>query len=149
MYGFTKETFAANFFNKGGLTSGASIFNNTITGIVTDPSGDLVYDGKPFFNLTGNQRSAKAHATTYYNGIASALDSSNLQTLYTLMTSTNNRDEKGDIVNITPNILLIPKALSFTAKSILESDRLISASSVSPDKNVTQNLDGLLLQGQQ
>jgi len=137
----TKETFAANFFNNGGLTAGDSIFNNTITGVVTDASGDLVYDGKPFFNLSGNNRSAKAHSTTYYNGLASALSADNLQTAYSLMTSTNNRNEKGDIISIKPNVLVIPPALKFTAKSLLESDILITgANSTLPNKNTVSNL---------
>lgn len=136
----TKEAFAASFFNNGGLTAGHKVFNNNITGVVSDPTGDLCYDGKPFFNLTGNARSAKAHSTTYYNGIASALDSSNLQTLYNLMTVTNNRDEKGDIIRIMPNILLHPGSLRFTVKSVLESDAIVGGSSASLNKNVVQGL---------
>ena len=137
----TKEAFAAKFFNNGGLTAGDAVFDNNITGVVTDPSGALAYDGKPFFNLTGNNRSAKAHSTTYYNGLGVALDGSNLQTAYNLMTVTNNRNEKGEIVKIMPNVLLIPSSLKFTAKGLLESELLITgAASTLTNKNTNFGL---------
>lgn len=137
----TKEKFASDLFNKGGLTAGDPIFNNSITGVITDPSGNLVYDGKPFFNLSGNNRAAKAHSVTYYNGLALALSADNLQTAYTLMTTVNNRDEKGEIINIQPNVLLIPPTLKFTAKSILESDLLITGiNGTLPNKNPVSGL---------
>ena len=47
----TKEKFYSKFFNKGAYTAGYdSIFDNTITGVCDDPSGDLIYDNKSFFN---------------------------------------------------------------------------------------------------
>lgn len=133
----SKETFAAKFFNYGGLTAGHEVFNNTITGVVTDPTGDLAYDGKPFFNLSGNTRSSKMGGT-YYNGLASSLSSTNLQTAYNLMTTTNNRNERDEIVSIMPNVLVIPPALRFTAKTILESEAIVG--SANNDINVTQNM---------
>lgn len=133
----SKETFAANFFNKGGFTSGHDVFNGSITNIVTDPTGDLCYDNKPFFNLTGNRRYSKGGGS-YYNGLALALSSANLQTAYTLMTTTNNRNERDEIVSIVPNTLLIPPALHFTAKNILESQNVIGSGN--NDINATQNL---------
>lgn len=132
-----KEKFAANFFNYGGYTAGHSTFNNTITGVVTDPTGDLCYDGKPFFNLSNNTRSSK-NGGTYYNGSANSLSTANLQTAYNLMTNTNNRDEKDQRIAIMPNILLIPPALRFTAKVLLESDNIVG--SANNDINVTKNL---------
>lgn len=136
----TEESFAAKFFNFGGYTAGHDVFNNS-TKLLTDPTGDLAYDGKPFFNLSGNNRSAKGHATTYYNGIGSALDGTTIQTLYTLMTATNNRNERGEIVNIMPDTLVIPPALKFTARSILESSALITGENATKgDANTNQNL---------
>ena len=70
-------------------------------------SGNFIYDGKPFF--------ASAHpdkvGNTYANATASgSLTHTNLKTIYTTYTSTNNRDERGQIVTITPDTLLIPPA---------------------------------------
>lgn len=134
----SKEKFAAKFFNNGGLTAGDPIFNNTISGVVTDPSGNLVYDGKPFFNLTGNARSSLNGTATYYNGHALALSSTNLPTVYQHMTTVTNRDENDEVVSVRPTILLIPPALRFTAKTLLESDRLPGGGN--NDINVLQNL---------
>lgn len=133
----SKEKTAVKFFNYGGYTAGHDIFNNTITGVVDDPTGDLCYDGKPFFNLSNNTRSSKGGGT-YYNGLALALSSANLQTAYNLMTNTNNRNERDEVVAIKPNVLLIPPSLRFTARTILESDKIVGSSN--NDINVTQNI---------
>ena|SRR3990167_2170625 len=134
----TKEAFAANFFIYGAYTAGHDVFNNTITGVVDDPTGDLIYDGKPFFAASGNNHPAK-NGSTYYNSIgALSLSAPNLQTAYTLMTSTNNRNERGEIVSIMPDTLLIPPALHFTAKTLLESE--LVTGSANNDKNTVQNL---------
>lgn len=134
----TKEAFAAKFFNYGFYTSGHATFNNSITGVVTDASGDLIYDGKPFFAASGNNHPAK-NGSTYYNSLgALALSEANLKTAYTLMTVTNNRNEKGEIVQIMPDTLLIPGNLHFTAKTLLESEQ--SVGNANNDKNAVQNL---------
>ena len=134
----TKEQFAAKFFNYGGFTAGYDVFDNTITGVVTDPTGDLIYDGKPFFALSGNNHPAK-NGSTYYNSLgALTLSAANLQTAYTLMTTTNNRNERGEIVNLYPDTLLIPPALHFTAKTLLESE--LAPGVANNDKNSVQNL---------
>jgi len=114
----TKEQFAAKFFNYGGYTAGHDVFNNTITGVVDDPNGDLGYDGKPFFALSGNNHPAK-NGSTYYNSIAQAFDATNLQTAYNLMTNTNNYDEKGEKIALKPEIILYPSALRFTVDGVL------------------------------
>lgn len=133
----TQETFAAQFFNYGGYTSGHDTFNNTITGVIDDASGDLCYDGKPFFNLSGNTRSSKGGGT-YYNGTANALTVANIQTAYNLMTNTNNRNERDELISIKPNVLLHPPSLRFTAKSVLENEWV--GGSANLDINVAKSL---------
>ena len=134
----SKETFAALAFNKGGFTAGHDVFNSTITGVVTDPQGDLIYTGKPFFALTGNNHAAK-DGSTYFNSLgALSLTSTNLQTAYNQMTNTNNFDERGEKIALSPDTLLIPPALRFTAQTILSSAQI--PGSANKDINVTQNL---------
>jgi hypothetical protein len=135
----TKETFAAKLFNFGGFTAGRhDPLDNTITGVITDSSGDLIYTGKPFFALTGNNHPAK-DGSTYYNSLgALSLTGANLQTAYNLMTNTNNYDERGEKIMLRPDTLLIPPALRFTAKTILDSELLPGGAN--NDINVTQNL---------
>jgi len=105
-----KETLAARVFNNGGTLLGDFVFNGSYTG-ETDPSGNLLYDGKPLFNLTGNTRTTKGGGT-YYNSVASAYPSSgdilpsHIKTLYNLMTATNNRDEQDRVIRNKPDTIL-------------------------------------------
>lgn len=121
-----KETFGARIFNEGGNLSGDWIFNGTHAGN-TDSSGDLMYDGKPLFNLTGNKRATKgvAAASGYYNSVAGlTVTPANFETLYILHTSTNNIDERGSIVqNPCDTFLCRPGADRFLAERILDTSR--------------------------
>lgn len=116
-----KETFGARPLNVGGATSGDLIFNGTHTGN-TAPYGNMLYDNFPLFNLTGNKRATKGGGT-YYNSIAgAALSPQTFETLYNLMTSTNNRDERDRIVSLTPDTLLTqPGSDAFLAERIVDS----------------------------
>jgi hypothetical protein len=88
----TKEEFAARPFNEGGTLSGDWIFNGSWLNN-SDPSGDLMYDSKPLFCLTGNNYTHKGGGT-YYNSTAGlTLSPANFQTTYILHTATNNRTE--------------------------------------------------------
>ena len=112
----TKDKFYAKFFNNGALTAGHDVFNNSIQGVITDASGSVIYDSQPFFDT--------AHAdkvgNSYANYTASrALTQANLETTWLTYTTTNNRDERGDPIELEPDVLLIPPALKFTAQVIL------------------------------
>ena len=88
----TKEEFAARPFNDGGTLSGDFVFNGSWLNN-TDPSGDLMYDGKPQFALSGNEYTHKGGGT-YYNSIAGlTLSAITFQQVYVLHTATNNRNE--------------------------------------------------------
>nr|MDQ3022753.1 Mu-like prophage major head subunit gpT family protein [Bacteroidota bacterium] len=136
----SKEKWAARFFNKGGIVLGDNIFNNTVAGI-TDPTGNLTYDGKPFFNLAGNPRSSLGGGT-YFNGHALALSAANLQAVYTNMVGNANRDENDDFIDVKPTTLLIPPGLHFTAKPILESEKVLGSNNNDP--NPVANLVNLM-----
>lgn len=127
----TKEKFYVKFFSKGAMTAGNDIFNNSITGVVTDASGNVTYDGQPFFDTAHPDKVGN----TYSNYTASrSLTHANLKTTYLTYTTTNNRDERGDIIDISPDTLLIPPALRFTADVILANTLL--PGSMDNDKNV-------------
>lgn len=118
----TKDLHAAKFFNYGGYTAGHDVFNAKITGVT--PSGAptaLCFDGKPFFNLSNNLRALYPGGTAaYYNGLASAFSAANLETAYLRMISTNNVDGAGRKIVLQPDTILIPPALMFTVKNVLE-----------------------------
>jgi len=117
----TKSKIVADLFNYGGFTAGHSIFNQDIPGILSTGYGNYVYDGKPFFNLSGNLRTAK-NGATYYNGAALALTFDNLVTMSTLMTGTNAKREDGTpFDNSKGRILLVPPSLELTAMQLVNS----------------------------
>lgn len=114
----TKEKFYAKFFNYGAYSAGHDVFNNTITNVVTDASGALIYDSKAFF---ADDHPDKAGNTYDNYNTSTSLTHANLKTVYNTYTTTNNRDERGEIISLVPDVLLIPRALGFTAKEILNS----------------------------
>jgi hypothetical protein len=134
----TKEKFYAKFFNNGAVTAGHDVFNNSITSVITDSSGNLIYDNKSWFNTAHPDKVGN----TYGNYVSSrALTHDNLKTSWLTFTSTNNRDERGEIIELMPNVLLMPPAQKFTAQVILETttipgsqdnDTNVLASIVSP-----------------
>lgn len=116
MVPITKEKFYAKFFNKGAYTAGDDVFNNTITDVVTDSSGVKIYDGKRFFDDSHPDKVGN----TYDNYKAStALTYANLKTVYNNYTIDNAHDERGEVIELSPDTLLIPPALRFTAQEIL------------------------------
>jgi len=132
----TKEKFYAKFFNYGSLDAGrADPFSNTISGLVTDSSGNFIYDGLPFFDTAHPDKVGN----TYANFTASrSLTHTNLISTYETFVNTNNRDERGDIVDITPDVLLIPTALKFTADVILKTTAI--PGNMDNDVNVLQTI---------
>lgn len=117
------ETLASTPFNRGGDLLGNAVFDGSHPGN-TDSSGNLLYDSKPLFNLTGNKRTTKGGGT-YYNSVAGAtVTPSNFETLYNLMTATNNRDEQ-DIIRANPadTVITRPGADAFAAQKILNTTR--------------------------
>ncbi len=138
----SKENFASNFFNKGGFTAGHDVFNNNITGVVSDPENDLIYTGKPFFALTANNHTAKDGSTYFNSGGALSLTATNLKTGYNRMTISNAFDERGEKIQLRPDTLLVPPNLRFTAKTILESDNVVG--SANNDINDVQGIVSIL-----
>lgn len=120
----SKETYGARVFNNGGYTDGDRVFNGT-WGNETAPYGNLLYDNKPLFNLSGNTRTSKGGAT-YYNAVSGlSLTPDNFETLYNLATATNNRDERDRVTENEVDTLLVRTGSdTIKAKKILNSDYL-------------------------
>ena len=138
-----KETITSRIFNNGGNLTGDWVFNGSYEG-ETDPSGDLLYDSKPLWNLSGNLRTTKA-VNTYYNSIATAYPSSgpilgsHFESVYNLMTATNNRDELGAVIRNKPDTVLTQVGADHLAmKRVLLSERL--AGGELNDVNIYQGL---------
>lgn len=143
-YQWAKEDFFAKFMNKGGMNAGDAVFNGTITNIVTDPSGNVIYDGESFFNLAGDVAVRLSLAGTgYYNGHALDLNATNFETVWNLMTGTNNRNENDEVIAIKPNVLLVPTQLAFSARRMLESTLIPGRAE--NDTNVLQGIVDLVV----
>ncbi len=119
-----KEEFTSRPFNEGGNLLGDWILNGSHTGN-TATYGDMLYDNKPLFNLTGNARSSKGGGT-YYNSVAGlTLTPANFETVYNLHTATNNRDERDNVVkNPADTLLTRPGANRFLADRILGTEKM-------------------------
>jgi len=134
----TKEKFYAKFFNKGAFTAGDDVFNNNITGVVTDATNNVTYDNYPWFDTAHPDKVGN----TYVNYVSSrALSHTNLKTSYNDYTVTINRDERGDIIEHIPDTLLVPGALTFTAQEILNTTNI--PNSQDNTTNVLSSIVGL------
>lgn len=117
----TKDKFYAKFFNYGAYSAGHDVFDNNITSVVSDSSNKLIYDSKAFFATDHPDKVGN----TYSNFNSSyTLSYDNLKTVYNTFVNTNNRDERGDVIDLSPDTLLIPTALRFTAQEILQTTQL-------------------------
>jgi hypothetical protein len=117
-----KEDFVAGVYQKGTLTAGSTAyFGNSYVGEVDSNSG-FIYDGLPFFDTAHTLAAASG---TYSNHTASlALTAANLQTVLIAMRNANAVDERGERISIRPDTLMVPPALEYTARTILESVNL-------------------------
>jgi len=131
----TKEKFYAKFFNYGAYSAGNDVFNNTISGLVTDSSGTLIYDGKALF---ATDHPDKVGGTYSNFESAYSLTHDNIKTVYTTFHVTNAKDERGDVVELQADTLLIPPALLWTAREILESTLI--PGSMDNDTNVLKSI---------
>lgn len=138
----SKETMASSSFNHGGDLSGYFVFNGTHTG-ETDPSGDLLYDSIPWFNLTGNKRSTKGGGQ-YYNSVAGlTVTPANFETVYNLVTDTNAHDEEDrNCENEVDTVLTRPGANHFAMQRILKSNQLAGGqlNDVNPYSDLIKNI---------
>lgn len=120
---YEKETFAARVFNRGGDLLGEYVFNGSHTG-QTAPYGDMMYDNKPLFNVTGNSRTTKGGGT-YFNSVAGlTLTPANFETIYNRMTVTIAFNEIDREIDNEPDTLLTESGANFfLAKRILKSSQ--------------------------
>lgn len=117
-----KEDFIADIFQKGSLTAGSrEFFDGSFPGNA-DPYPLFIYDGQPFFD-TAHVLSANA-ATPSNHEVTAPLAAATLQAALIAMTNTNAVNERGERVLIRPTHLMVPAALEYTARTILESAQL-------------------------
>lgn len=114
----------ADFLQKGTLAAGhAATFKNRYQGRTSVTDG-LIYDGKAWF--ADDHPQDDGSGTTYDNllGTSNALSTTTLQDAVIRASVTNAYDGRGNRIMIMPDVLVVPPGLQWTAKSILESDRV-------------------------
>lgn len=118
-----KEIYGSNILTYGGYTSGDAVYDGS-WGNETDSSGDLIYDGLPLFNLTGNTRTTKGSGT-YYNAISTGtLSPTTFETMWILITDTNAYSEQDRrIANKVDTLLTQAGADALMAKRICNTER--------------------------
>lgn len=135
---YAKDAYLAKFFQKGTLTAGHEIFDQSYEGEQMSSSTRLfVYDGLPWFDGAHTI----AGATTTYSNIATGttLSAANLETMLGVMTMTNAVNERGEQISIRPNVLVVPPGVQeFTAKRIVNSAQ--TAGSANNDINAIQGM---------
>jgi hypothetical protein len=135
----TEEEAVARLFNKGTLTAGdGTAFNGSFTG-EDDPNPAFIYDGKPFFVPSGSGHPFKLDASSVLGNLTVSLgiDYTNIQTVYTAMSVTNAKNERGDNIRIEPNVIVTNPNNRFVLDQILKSDYEIDNYG---NKNVIGNL---------
>ena len=142
-YRQTRDQFIADHFNYGALLVGHRYFNQTVPANngakgLLDPTGDLTYDGKPWFAASGNNHipyDTNKNTATYFNSIGALSPSyANLVTGWNRMADSNAYDEAGNRVQLVPDVLMCPAVQDLTWQQVLQSNILTDTS-----KNVLQS----------
>lgn len=124
----TEETYGATLFTKGGFTAGHANFGNVIPGLLSQNTDNLAYDAAPWFTASGGTAHASKAGTSYYNAKSGlALNVAGLHDLYTLLTVTNAKNERDEVVDtgsMGDKILVHPPQLRDEAFQTLESEYL-------------------------
>ena len=89
--------------------------DSLVFGLLKDGFSTLCYDGQYFFD----NDHAEGDSGTQSNIASSALSASVLQTGITAMAKM--KDDKGNIIGIVPDTLVVPPDLEWTARELLES----------------------------
>lgn len=121
-YPRSRDRFYADLFNKGALKTGDPIFNNTLSGY-PDPTGNFIYDGKPWFADGTDPHPLKGSSKTIQNYFPLPLTAANLETVWVHMTTNMAIDENGNPITVTPDTLLVPPALQIEAMKIVSAER--------------------------
>jgi len=121
-----KEEHAAHVFNDGGDLSGYWVFNGSdLAAGNTAPYGNMYYDDKPLFNLTGNKNTTKGGGTYYSAVVSLTINKTDFATLYNLLTVTNAKDERDREIKLEVDTLLTESgSYRFLAEQLLNSTLL-------------------------
>lgn len=121
-YDRTRDRYYAQFLNYGALTAGHRVFNATVPGVIVDPTGDFIYDGKPLFAGTAQAHPSLMSDRTFSNYDTLDLTLENIQKVYTKMTVDNAYDEQGNKIVISPDTIVVPQELELEALALMNQE---------------------------
>lgn len=136
----TRDRFYAKFFNEGALTAGSDVFDNTVKGVIADPTGKYIYDGRPLFADAANPHPCMHADITMANYMPLELTIENFLLVYQAMQLQNSFDERGEEFDLAPDTLLVHPSLELKAKEILGSVYLPNAQTTPSIKNPAYQL---------
>ena len=123
-----KNNLIAGMMQKGTLAAGSVDFFDQRYRGESDANLGFIYDGKPWFAATGNAHPFKAYTAAGAEGVnltASALlSTTTLNDAYTIQTSTNAKDERGQNIDVMSSKLVVGTANRQTAIAVCESELL-------------------------
>lgn len=105
----SKEELVAEMYNDGGKTAGADIFDNDEARIpvTTYSTSNLCYDGKAWFVLSGDDRTAK-NGSTYFNGYSySDVDYTTAAAMWKRLVASNNKKENGNPFRNSDDVIVV------------------------------------------
>lgn len=95
-------------FDNAAINAGHSSFNNTISDLIVDAGGDVIFDGESWVGASHNT----LHGTTYSNTLgATNFSATGAKTARIRLEATNAKDELGNKKNIRGDLLLGAKDL--------------------------------------
>ncbi len=131
-----ENTLTSDFLQKGTLSAGhVATFRNGYQG--RSATDGLIYDGKAWFATDHPQDDGGS--TTYDNLIVThVLSQSTLQAALIRAQVTNAFDGRGNRIAVLPNRLVVPPGLQYTAKALLESEKLGANNDVNTVRNALE-----------
>lgn len=131
----------ADLLQKGTLSAGNAVFDQSFEeNVYADPYPLKIYNNCPFF---GTQALKLSSATPSNITASLALSATNLGTVRQTMSGTNNVNERGQKMVVTPNMLVVPPGLEGTAKVIVSSEQVPGSSN--NDRNWLQGQFGVVV----
>lgn len=115
----------ADYLQKGTLSAGhPATFKNRYQGRSANVTDGLIYDGKAWFADDHPQDDGSGASYDNLMGTSNALSTTTLQDAVIRASVTNAFDGRGNRIVIMPDVLIVPPGLQWTAKGLLESDRV-------------------------
>lgn len=142
-----EEETAADMFNKGALTAGDPVFDNSVDlgDVIKDPSGDFIYDGKPAFAELGASEHVSHAGTAYRNLLLGApLSPTNVEALANIAEDENAFDEQDRTINNLADTILVSRSKKDAVNRIVRGATVPQPGTLLTSNNPLQRLTPII-----